>query len=81
MIWSAVSLRFSLSDTNMRPELLPPVKAVTFSTSGSRCTMPASFTSRCCMAWKELDWSATIEPFSRPVSCCGKKPLGTITYK
>ena len=63
----------------MRAELLPPVKAVTLCTAGSRWTIPASRIRRCCIAWKELDWSATIEPFSRPVSCWGKKPFGTIT--
>jgi hypothetical protein len=30
-----------------------------------------------CMDWKEVCWSAWIEPVSRPESCCGKKPFGT----
>ena len=31
------------------------------------------------MAWKDVSWSAWIEPVSRPASCCGKKPFGTFT--
>ncbi len=32
-----------------------------------------------CMAWNEVDWSTWMPPISTPVSCCGKKPLGTTT--
>src|SRR6266850_6789599 len=34
-----------------------------------------------CMAWKDVSWSAWMDPLRRPVSCCGKKPLGTIVYR
>ena len=33
------------------------------------------------IAWNEMLWSACSEPTMRPVSCCGKKPLGTTTNK
>ena len=33
------------------------------------------------MAWKEVDWSAWMAPMMRPVSCWGKKPLGTKMYR
>ena len=33
-----------------------------------------------CIAWNEMLWSAWMPPIIRPVSCCGKKPFGTITY-
>jgi len=29
------------------------------------------------IAWNEMSCDATIEPVSRPASCCGKKPFGT----
>ena len=35
----------------------------------------------CRIAWNEMLWSAWMPPTSRPVSCCGKKPLGMITYR
>ena len=31
------------------------------------------------MDWKLVDWSACTMPIIAPVSCCGKKPFGTIT--
>ena len=34
-----------------------------------------------CIAWKEVSWSAWIEPVSRPVSCWGKKPFGIFAYR
>ena len=33
----------------------------------------------CTIAWNEMLWSACSPPIIRPVSCCGKKPFGTIT--
>ncbi len=32
------------------------------------------------MAAKEMDWSASVVACSVPVSCVGKKPLGTAKY-
>ena len=31
------------------------------------------------IAWNEMLWSARMPPMMRPVSCCGKKPLGIVT--
>ena len=42
--------------------------------------MSISCVSFCCIAWNEMLWSACNPPIIRPVSCCGKKPFGTITY-
>ncbi|MCY1233991.1 hypothetical protein D9M72_465580 [compost metagenome] len=69
--------------TNICPVLRcePPVKPVTFSTAGSDCTILIKLSSLPRMAWNDVAWSARIKPISRPVSCCGKKPLGTITYR
>ena len=33
------------------------------------------------LTWKEIDWSARTKPIMSPVSCCGKKPLGTFAYR
>ena len=33
------------------------------------------------MAWNDELWSARMEPKIRPVSCCGKNPLGMLRYK
>ena len=71
---------------NTRPVLVvvpppPPVNASTLATPGSCITMPASAWIFFCMDWKEMAWSATMLPFNRPVSCCGKNPLGTTTYR
>lgn len=77
---SAPSLRWSSgrSDTNTNPELVcpPPVKPTTVSTDGSRLMIPTNCASFCCISWNDTLWSAWIEPTSRPVSCCGKKPFG-----
>jgi hypothetical protein len=63
----------------MRPELAwPPRKPVALSTAGSRMTVSVNAASFFCIAWNETSWSAWIEPLRRPVSCCGKKPLGTL---
>jgi len=32
----------------------------------------------CCIAWNEMLWSPRIDMNRRPVSCAGKKPLGTM---
>ena len=83
--WSALSLRWftGLSTMNMKAELRwpPPVKPTTLSTAGSARTTARKRSSRARMAWNEVAWSACIEPMMRPVSCCGKKPLGITTYR
>ncbi|CPK88331.1 Uncharacterised protein [Bordetella pertussis] len=33
------------------------------------------------VAWNEVPWSPRKKPSSWPVSCCGKKPLGTTMYR
>ena len=33
-----------------------------------------------CRLWKEALWSARMPPMITPVSCVGKKPLGTTMY-
>ena len=54
----------------------PPVKPTTVSTAGSVCTSCMNWRSFFSIDWKEIDWSAWMPPISRPVSCCGKNPLG-----
>ena len=46
-------------------------------TAGSRSTTLASACCRSAIAGNETDWSASDTPRIRPVSCTGKKPLGT----
>ena len=77
-----------LSETNMRPVLLvvprpppPPVKAVAASTAGSFCTMSTKRTILSRMAANDTSCAATSTPAMRPLSCCGKKPFGTITKR
>ncbi len=81
MTASAVILRSvrGLSDMNTKPELVcpPPVKPTTLSTAGSLRTIAMNCVSFCCIDWNEMLWSAWMPPMTRPVSCCGKKPLGT----
>ncbi len=64
---------------NTKPLLAapPPVKPTTLSTAGSPCTMAMNCVIFCCMSWNEIAWSAWTMPITRPVSCCGKMPLGT----
>jgi hypothetical protein len=83
MTWSALTLRIErgFSVTNMKPELRapPPTNPTTFSTAGSERTIVMKSASFCCIDWNEVLWSAWIEPPMRPVSCCGKNPLGMKT--
>ena len=67
----------------MNPELRapPPVKPTTVSTAGSLPTIATKASSLPCIDWNELLWSARSPPVTRPVSCWGKKPLGTIVYR
>ena len=69
----------------MKPELRapkpPPVTAVTVSTAGSARTMRTITAIFSCIDWNEVVWSARMKPTRRPVSCCGKKPLGVAIYR
>ena len=81
--WSAVTSR-SLSGfrvAKMKPELVcpPPVNPATLSMAGSERTISTNCRNFRRIAWKEMLWSARMPPISRPVSCCGKKPLGIVT--
>ena len=84
-IWSAVSLRSDsgFRVTNICPVLRwePPVKPVTLTTAGSDWTILMKLSSLVRISWNDVAWSARMKPIRRPVSCCGKKPLGTITYR
>ena len=59
----------------------PPVKPITLSTAGSSAMSSTTAVSFCCIAWNEMSCAAWMVPVSRPVSCCGKKPLGTMTNR
>ena len=67
----------------MRPELsvvlVPstPMKEETLSTAGSCRTMSTSFCWRWAMLAKLTVCGASLMPRITPVSCTGKKPLGT----
>ena len=79
--WSAVAARPSSTDfrpMNMLPELkvLAPACMPKAVTSGSWRTMSATASMRPCMASDDVSCPATAEPKMKPVSCCGKKPLG-----
>ena len=84
---STGSLRSSidLSETNTRPVFvvfwLPPMKATTSVTAGSAFTMLTKSAIYMRVAGEEMSCSAWMLPMSRPVSCCGKKPLGTTTNR
>ena len=87
MTWSTEAPRCSsgLSATNMRPELvvlpLPPVNAITDSTAGSAATVSTNSAIFRRMAGNEMSCAAWMLPAMRPTSCCGKKPLGTMTKR
>ena len=68
----------------MRPVLvtpLPPAKPITSPTAGSSFTMRTYCSIFCFIAGKEMSCEAWIMPMMRPVSCWGKKPLGTMMYR
>ena len=81
----AVALRAGLSRRvmNSRPEfgvlaaLPPPAVDITDTTSGSRLTISASRAWRSTMAANEASSGPTVDADSRPISSCGKNPLGT----
>ena len=50
---------------------------ITFSTAGSPRMISTIWPSLSRMAWNEMSCAACTMPVSRPVSCWGKKPLGT----
>ena len=66
-----------------KPELVwpPPVKPTTLATAGSFIRMPTNWVIFLLISWKEMLWSARMPPISRPWSCCGKKPLGTMVKR
>ena len=83
--WSALTSRCEsgLSATNKLAVLVcrPPVNPTTLAIAGSRRTMFWMVVSLVRIDWKLVDWSACTIPISEPVSCCGKKPFGTITNR
>jgi hypothetical protein len=72
---------FRLMNMKPPPGREPPVKPTTVSTAGSARMMLTRSRSLSCMAWNEMLWSARMPPEIWPVSCCGKKPLGTLTNR
>ena len=70
----------------MRPALsvalLPstPMNEDTACTSGSSSASRAAACWRSAMAVNEMDCGACVMAWIRPVSCCGKKPLGIRMY-
>ncbi|MNL57285.1 hypothetical protein D3C87_1808340 [compost metagenome] len=75
--FSAICMRPALSVA-----LLPstPMNEDTACTSGSSSTRRAAACWRSAMAGNEMDCGPCVMAWIRPVSCCGKKPLGTIRY-
>ena len=57
-----------------------PMNDDRLSTAGSFSTTSASFCWRSAIAENEIDCDASEIPWITPVSCTGKKPLGTTTY-
>src|SRR5439155_11032 len=57
----------------------PPVKAVAVATAGSVRTISTKRTIFSRMAWNDTSCAATRTPAIRPLSCCGKNPLGITT--
>jgi hypothetical protein len=87
MICCAVALRSSrgFNVMNRLPLLparpLPPITIATEATSGSACTILPSSSWRRFMSAKEMSWLASEVAVIRPLSCCGKKPLGMMTNR
>lgn len=57
-----------------------PINEEMEATAGSLSKCSASACWRSAMAAKEMDWSASVVAAIVPVSCSGKKPLGTTKY-
>ena len=57
------------------------VNAVTFATAGSSLTRLTMRAAAVCIAGKEASSAPRIPPKTVPLSCCGKKPFGTITNR
>ena len=57
-----------------------PTKKTTLSTAGSCRIRSASWRWRSAMAVKDVSCGASAMPWITPVSCTGKKPLGTTMY-
>ena len=85
MIWSGVSVLspkgFKAKNKFARLSWEPPSVPITWSTAGSFPITAMYFLSLVFIASKEIFWSATKDPIMTPVSCWGKKPLGTAIYK
>ena len=70
--------------TNIDPVLLadppgpPPMNATTWSTSGSALTTATARSCRSRIAGNAMSCGASVKPISMPVSCCGKRPFGTL---
>ena len=56
-----------------------PTKEATLTTSGSRCTISATARWRATICLNEMDCAESVTPTIRPVSCSGRRPLGTMT--
>ena len=61
--------------------LEPPVNPMTLPTAGSSVMTPTTACSLCCIAWNDVSCAAWMAPVSRPLSCCGKNPFGTIANR
>ena len=82
---SAVTLRPSSLDLSVMKKLvllkvLPPSVKPTLITAGSWRTMSAIVLERSLIAANEMSCAPSAIPAMKPVSCCGKKPLGMKTY-
>ncbi len=81
MIWSAFSLRLSRGDRLMVMLAwltLPPIKKPTPAMSGSWVSTWATALTFCAALAIEASCEVIITPLRKPVSCCGKKPVGTV---
>ena len=58
--------------------VFPPANPTTDSTAGSFITMARYCRILLLIDWKEVSCEAITPPMMRPVSCCGKNPLGTM---
>ena len=61
--------------------LFPPTNAMLLLTAGSDMTISLNWRCFTRIASNDTSWDAWIDPLSRPVSCCGKNPLGTLMIK
>ena len=71
-----VMLRRPLLEVGLVPSA--PMNEATVRTSGSCSTTSARARCRSAMRVNEASGAPSVTPLIRPVSCCGKKPLGTM---